>query len=104
MNSKEGLDRIKELIVEKKIWASAYGCDNLDIEHYDLWLKGIEAEADKIYQEFENGCGERRTDGIGIRDGTGYSCATRKCQTCQLIKHMWKLISFGRIEINGKSI
>lgn len=90
MKSHEALELMKELKEERKIWASAYGCDNLDNEHYELWLESIESKSDEIYQEFENGCGELRTDGIGVRDGTGYSCATIKCQNCQRIKHIWR--------------
>ena len=37
----------------------------------------------KEISEVEKGCGKLRTDGIGIRDGTGYTCATRLCPICQ---------------------
>ena len=49
----------------------------------------------KVYLELEQkaqgmiknlGCGERRTDGIGVRDGTGYLCKTRLCSNCKKLK------------------
>ena len=42
---------------EKKIWASAYGCDNLDTKHYDIWNIEIEKEATKLLKIAREGCG-----------------------------------------------
>lgn len=47
------LEKAKELKEEKKVWTSAYGCDNLNNDNYDLWFKNIKQKTKELLEKTE---------------------------------------------------